>query len=450
MSEYKLSPHSTGKENSMALQALCDKGGTVRVTEPGVYELDRTIFLSSNTEVIFSPGVYIKRVKCTDAGVVSAYVFVNKGAFTREYDHDITIRGLNLICNGIEARGNSPIVGLISHVSFFYVKRLRIYDLECMDLLPGSFCIQICTFEDAVIERVHIEGRKDAIHFGRGEKFVVRHGIFRTFDDPIALNAHDYTTSNPQLGWIKDGIIEDCWDLDDKDTTGFFARILAGSWCDWRQGMPIRRSDTVVSNGRLYRSDTPVDGKEYISNTQPTHTEGVEVLDGIPWVMVQDDVIYNCGCENITFRDIHLQKKRSAALSIHFDDDAFSRSYYPGSQPPVQKNLVFENITCENEITALISSKTAFDCVKLINSTVGSSKIWLKQLDYPELEYPVCNVLINGTTFFGGESELIRCEDKRSLNVSIVNSISMDDEPRTYTGKVNVKACDINLINKED
>ena len=76
-------------------------------------------------------------------------------------------------------------------------------------------------------------------------------GVFKTFDDPIALNAHDYATSNPQLGWIKDGLIEDCWDLDDVDTTGFFARILAGSWCDWSQGMIVRHSDTVVNDGIL-------------------------------------------------------------------------------------------------------------------------------------------------------------------------------------------------------
>ena len=79
-------------------------------------------------------------------------------------------------------------------------------------------------------------------------------GIFRTFDDPVALNAHDYAVANPQLGWIEDGLIEDCFDLPDKETTGYFCRILAGSWCDWYKGMEIQNSDTVVSNGRIYRA----------------------------------------------------------------------------------------------------------------------------------------------------------------------------------------------------
>ena len=441
------SPQNSGRDNALALQAMCDNGGTITINEPGVYELDRTIFLPSNTELIFGAGVYIKRVKCADKNVPCAYVITNKSIYERKYDHDITVKGLNIICNGNEAWGYGGIVGLRGHVAFFYVKRARIYDLTCFDLLPGCFCIHVCTFEDLVIERVHIEGKKDAIHLGRGEKFVIRHGVFKTFDDPIALNAHDYATSNPQLGWIRDGLIEDCWDLDDVDTTGFFARILAGSWCDWSQGMIVRHSDTVVNDGRLYRVDMSADGAEFVSTTPPTHKDGSQILDGINWVMVQDDgVIYNCGCENITFRDIHLQKKRSAALSIHFDDDNYSHSYYPGSPAPVQKNLIFENITCENDIVSLISSKTAVDCVKLINSTIGQSKIWLKQLDYDDLEYPDTKLLLIGNTFFGGESLLVRCEDKRSATLKIVGSAVMDDEPRIISGNVNVKACDVDII----
>ena len=142
---------------------------------------------------------------------------------------------------------------------------------------------------------------------------------------------------------------------------------------------------------------------------------------------------------------LHLQKKRSAALSIHFDDDNYSHSYYPGSPAPVQKNLIFENITCENDIVSLISSKTAVDCIKLINSTVGQSKIWLKQLDYDDLIYPDTKVLLIGNTFFGGESLLVRCEDKRSATLSILGSASLDDDDRLISGSVTVKTADIPL-----
>lgn len=448
------SPDNPGDVNARALQSLCDKRGTVRIERPGVYELDRTVFLSSDTELIFGAGVYIKRVPCSDPGVISSYVFVNRGAFTRVFDHDITIRGLRLSCNGIEARPNVPIVGLIAHLSFFYVNRLRIYALECLDLLPGSFCIQVCTFEDCVIEDVRIEGRKDAIHFGRGSKFVVRHGLFRTFDDPIALNAHDYATSNPQLGWIRDGLIEDCYDLADRDTTGFFARILAGSWCDWEPGMKIRHSDTVVSEGRLYRAANSPDGTEYASYKRPSHQSGTVTLDGINWVMVQDDEpIYNCGCENIVFRGIYLQKKRGAALSIHFDDDRWSHSYYPNSPAPVQRNLTFDNVCCSGEIDCLITSRTAVDCVRLINSSLGDSRIDLSELPYREINYPETKLIVSGASFGGdssdgaAEREFLRCSPKRAASLNVSSSFARDGALRTVFGDVKLSG-DADFIKK--
>ena len=439
-------PGNPAAFNARALQRLCDRGGRIVIDVPGVYELDRTIFLSSDTELIFGAGTAVKRLPNGD-GAENNYAFVNKGALTRSWDYDIIIRGLHLICNGQQRGSSTPVVGLAGELSFFYVKRVRIFDFVCMDLPAQSFCIHICTFEDAVIERVHIEGRKDAVHFGKGSKFVVRHGLFRTFDDPIALNAHDYVGSNPQLGWIRDGIIEDCWDLDDKDTTGYFARILAGSWCDWTEGMIVRRSDTVVSEGRLYRVATEPDGTEYRSATRPTHKGGVQVLDGdIRWAMVQDDdPIYNCGCENIVFRDIRLQKKRRAALSIHFDDDCWSHSYYPGSPAPLQRNLTFENVRVENQVDDLISSHTAVDCVRLINSDIGSSRILLKERPYPELSYPETKILLSGTTFSGGEAELLRCTEKRSAALCIQGSLSLDDAPRKIAGKVRVISSDLSL-----
>ena len=183
-------PGNPAAFNARALQRLCDRGGRIVIDVPGVYELDRTIFLSSDTELIFGAGTAVKRLPNGD-GAENNYAFVNKGALTRSWDYDIIIRGLHLICNGQQRGSSTPVVGLAGELSFFYVKRVRIFDFVCMDLPAQSFCIHICTFEDAVIERVHIEGRKDAVHFGKGSKFVVRHGLFRTFDDPIALNAHD-------------------------------------------------------------------------------------------------------------------------------------------------------------------------------------------------------------------------------------------------------------------
>ena len=362
---------------------------------------------------------------------------INRGACTGEYDTDITIERLHLITNGVEARHNAAVYGLTGELSFFRVKHLKIFDFTCLDLPRLSFGIHICTFEDIVLERLRIEGRKDAVHLGTGKQFVIRHGLFRTFDDPIALNAHDYAVANPQLGWIEDGLIEDCYDLADKDTTGYFCRILAGAWCDWYEGMEIQNSDAVVSNGRVYRAFQQPDGTKYISKTPPTHDKGMVTLDGINWCMAQEDVTYQCGCRNIHFKDIHLQKEREMALSIHFDHDEYSRSVYPGAKMPVQQNLVFENVTIENKIGCLVRSITPVDTVKIVNSTIYGKCMQLECLESEKGAYSDTQILLMGNTICIPDNEiLIECQDGRSCKFTSVGNLTEDSFQPKLQGEV--------------
>ena len=310
---YGFLPGNDALANSEALQKCLDGGGRIRVRKAGIYPVCRTLVLDAGTDLSFKEGVVLSKELGPD-GSGARFTFINRGAFTREYDEGIRVRGLHLQCNGLDSRSGGEldipgIVGLSCQVAFFYVKDLYIDRFTLLDLPPHDFAIQICTFENVTVENVHVEGMKDAVHFGPGRGFVVRHGIFKTYDDPIALNAHDYTTSNPELGWIEDGLIEDCTDLDDPEngTTGFFARILAGGWRDWEAGMKIQSSgDAVVCDGRIYRSNGPKVRTEYESAFRPSHTEGtVTYPDGITWTMSQDrNICRSCGVRNVVFRDI--------------------------------------------------------------------------------------------------------------------------------------------------
>ena len=390
---YGFLPDNDAVANSEAFQRCLDGGGVIRVRRPGVYPVCRTLFLDGGTDLSFAEGVVLGKAKDPD-GVGARFVFLNRGALTREYDENIRVRGLNIRCNGLDPGQDIPtIVGMNCQVGFFYVRHLQVEDFTILDLPSRGFAIQICSFEDARVENVHIEGMKDAVHFGPGRGFVVRHGIFKTYDDPIALNAHDYTTSNPELGWIEDGLIEDCVDLDDPEhgTTGFFARILAGGWRDWEEGMSIQSSgDAVVSEGRIYRSNGPKEKVDYVSTYRPSHLAGTQTYpDGITWTMSQDrGVCHSCGVRNVVFRDIRLAKKRPVALCLHFDHDQYSRSFYPYAENPVQRNIVFERVFVENEIPCLIQSRTPVDSIIVRDSRIGHSQIRiLNAIDAPGMQY---------------------------------------------------------------
>ncbi len=409
--EHGFSTQNTGIENSRILNNLLNEYDKLEITEPGEYPLEDTILLGSNQSLIFGNDVYIRREKTQER---ASYVIANKGAYTRTYDENIAVIGLKLITDGVQsswpcAECKRVIPGLRGHISFFYVKNLVIKGFEAKDTPPSDFAIHICTFENVLVEDVVVEGKKDAVHLGRGKNFVIRNGHFRTFDDPIALNAHDYSSSNPQLGWIENGLIENCYDLNDSSTTGFFCRVLAGSWCDWYEGMKIQNSDTVIANGRMYRALMKADGEIYISKTAPSHKSGYEIVDGINWVFVQDEIEYNCGCKNITFKDIYIEKDRPIAFSFHFDNDNYSRSVYPGSQAPIQENITFKNVQITGNVPVFLSTATPAQHIKISDSELGSSFIKLIDLENVSEYIPVDFIYENT------KAPAIEAEKRRSV-----------------------------------
>ncbi|MMZ57819.1 hypothetical protein D1872_197720 [compost metagenome] len=439
--KFGFMPSNDAATNAVALQRAVDAGGMIRVEQPGIYDIDRAIKIGDNVTLNFGPGVFLRRTTS------NGYVLVNKGAFTRSYNKNIVIRGLKLICNGKESTAGSDLItGLRGQISFFYVKNLSIENFECLDLLSYSYCVQICTFEDVIIDKIRVEGGKDAVHFGRGSNFVVRDGKFKTYDDPIALNGHDYDTGNPQLGWIENGLIENCYDLTAASTTGYFLRVLAGAWVDWFSGMELQKSDTVVSNGRLYRVVANPDGTKYTSMTAPTHVNGTVTLDGnIKWVMIQDDVTYTAGCRNVHLKNIYLQKNRPVAVSLHLDKDNYSRSYYPNATPPIQKNIILENIHMQTDIPRLITATTPVDTIKLVNSEITNTSIVLNNISTAGMTYSNTNLIMMGVTFKGtGGQRLVNCAGGRTASVKVVGSVVENATyAPTFSSGVTIVAKDI-------
>ncbi|MEI7503162.1 MAG: hypothetical protein WCJ61_07750, partial [Paludibacter sp.] len=202
---FGFSPNASGIENAKALQKAVDLTGTIIVSQPGTYKMAKTVYVGSNTTLKFGNNVFLQKV---DEQGKFSHVIVNKGAATRTYDENIYIEGLQIIVNGIDVRDFKEAVGLHGQLAFFYVKDLRIDRFRCMDLGKAQYGIHVCTFEDIIINDVIIKGWKDGVHLGRGKRFLISNGVFETGDDAIALNAHDYTVGNPELGWIEDGIVE--------------------------------------------------------------------------------------------------------------------------------------------------------------------------------------------------------------------------------------------------
>lgn len=404
--EYGFLPENTAHKNAQAFQKAVDIGGVIQVNVPGVYKISEQIEIGDDTKLVFCDGVILQR-EASESGV-NGNAFINKGALKGEYNRNIEIIGLHLECNGVESDDfgvNSRIAGLRAQVAMIYVENLKIDSFECHGLLEKDYAIQVSAFRNISLNGLYITGNKDGVHLGWGNGFVISNGKFCTFDDPIALNAFDYATSNTHVGWIENGIIENCVDLDDNSTTGFFCRILGGAWCRWRKGMQVQHSDTVAVNGKTYRVlMNPKDGKLYTSNTPPCHEKGIEEYDGISWAAVRDSEELDCGCRNITIRNCRLQKKRGIGIAISLNYDTYARSYYPGCVCVPQSGITLDNVVLENDVDILLHSNYPSENITLKNTDFKNSKLCFdvapqeNDVIYPEVEIKAENVVFNDNT----------------------------------------------------
>lgn len=370
--DFGFSPSENGSNNTLNLQKAIDHGGTIVVRKPGTYNIAGTVYIGDNTTIKFGNGVIIQ--KSAESGGFSQ-IFLNKGALTKTYNHDIAIQGLTVKVNNVE-NWMDKIYGLRGQVSFFYVKNLVIKNFRCDDVGQAQFCLQVCTFKDLLIDSVFIKGKKDGIHLGKGRRFKISNATFETGDDAIALAAGDWVTGNPEFGDIEDGIIENCYDNKADIIEGAFAKLVTSAWVNWKPGLNLRQGDAVVSNGRIYRVLADIDGRSYRSITRPMFESGKMELDGIQWLMTQKDTSHTAVVRRILFKNIFLKSARVPFQLLCYDNN-FSHSYYPGAQVPVITEIMLDNVSFldnnNSKPLAVISSPCNKFTIK--NSVINNSGI---------------------------------------------------------------------------
>jgi len=357
-------------QNARALQGALDRGGLVEVHCPGIYDISGTLLIGSNTHLRFAAGVVLRKT-ADDDGRPWRHLLLNRGALHRTTDENVSVTGLTLMVNGMDgvaydnrAHGSMPrsngahVFGMRGQLALFHVRNAAIRRFRCLDVGPQQFAIHVCTFDHLLIEDVQIRGWKDGVHLGRGRDFVIRHAVFQTEDDAIALNAYDYATSNPELGWLSDGVVQDVTDMSDgHPPNGFFSRLLAGAWVDWTSGMEVRHGDAVVSDGAVYRvvyhEAIAGGGSDFSGTSTSAPSDSVREFerravgrDGVPWLKAQADVQYSAGVRNVSFGDIRLLKRRYG-VTLRYENNSHVRSVHPLAPPPVQGPISLERVTMD-------------------------------------------------------------------------------------------------------
>ena len=457
-SSFGFLPSKTADENALALQNAINGGGTILVDIPGTYELSKTILIPSNTTLIFGDGVIIHYAKDVN-NVYSYYIFLNSGAESRTYNENIKIIGLTLNTEGVNPTGGQRwVAGLRGYLSFFYVKHLLIEDCHIYDdkVSINNFNIHICTFEDVVINRVRITSGKDGLHFGRGKGLVISNGHFNTGDDPIALNAQDYSSANPEFGWIEDVIIENIWDENRDSATyptgrGRTINILGGSWKDWENGATyLTYGGMCVYNNRIYKTDgsagTAVASVPPSNTTIGSISEGA---DGLRWRCMQVfDGDYTAGIKNLVVDNLYLNQARGSVFNIYYENNpSYVQSYTPHAPLAIYKNFTFKNIIQNAFCGTIFGGSAPILNIKFENSFVKSDTIInVSKINVESPTYPETKLVMDGITFDESVTEIkFIANVGRSIDVKTYGSFILGVMTATKEGNVTASSNDIGL-----
>ena len=302
---YGFSPNATPDVNAKALQKALDGGRkTVKVAKAGVYGLDRTVFIDSDTVLEFASGTVLRKMK------PYSHVLVNRGAYNYGCDSNIVVRNVEISVNKMQSLpgpdSNAP--GLRGHFAFYRVKNVECYNFTCNDCEDLQFCWHAVDFDGLLLDGFTIRGKKDGVHINRGRNFTIRNGVLRTDDDGIALNAGDWPGGcTPVMGSIENGVVENIVDEGGKYN---FGRVITGCWKEWHPGMRLQRCDMLKVGMNVYTVyPMPLGTNEYISMTAPTHKHGVwKSPEGIKFLYLQDDGETRADVKNVTFRNIRMAR----------------------------------------------------------------------------------------------------------------------------------------------
>ncbi len=178
------------------------------------------------------------------------------------------------------------------------------------------------------------------------------------------------------------------------------------------------------------------DGTIYHSVTQPVHTTGNQMIDGINWGVAQDKVVYSVGVRNVVYRDIFLEKPRTA-FSVNFNMDKYCRSYYPGAEIPVQENISSDNIRlAHNQPVDWLQVTSPVDALTIINSGFKNSSIGFEGVESVP-DYKRTRIDILGCTFgYPGKMNLLTNKvNGKEIMLKMSSNMALDDHFSAIIGQ---------------
>jgi len=342
--DYGFNPSASAEENAIAWNSIPGEGFMIKITQPGVYEIDTTLWLKSNTTYDFCSGVTIKKATGSDF----SYIFANDAYLNNKRNENIIITAdsLRLQINDIESRAG-PLPRIFGQISLYQLDNFEVNGIYCNDHGTDQFFFTMSDVTNGTIKNMSIIGTKDGIDLIGSVSDITMDSIYiQTSDDGLFIGCAGYPGNTPTIGDIDNITISNLSDSASNSTNAMTIRVDAFSWTGWDSLNVYQSGDIVVSDSKIYHK---MDNGQDTGRYAPTHISGIDTLaDGIQWRYVKNGIDTTANVTNLTFKDSKLSGKRS---TIHFEnpnDTAYWRGAYPGTYGNATiDNIELNNITWE-------------------------------------------------------------------------------------------------------
>ena len=291
----------------------------VQIIEPGIYEIDNTIWIPSDTTLTWVAGCTIKK----STGSNFSHVFANKGMLTLTRNSNITFNGngLRIEVNGIDTysltdTAISPVLRLRAQFQFYKVDTFIIDDWYIDDGGVNQFglCFVDCHF--GIISDISVISNKDGIDIISSSDLDFTDIYLKTGDDNFFLGIGYYSTT-PYIADTERITFNDVTlEVFEGAPIGNGARMYIGSWATWLNGRSYNQNESCVNAGKVYTCATV---GPTVASVAPTHSSGhITGADGIDWWWVQDGTITEANISDVTFTNLSLISNTTPAYDRNF------------------------------------------------------------------------------------------------------------------------------------
>lgn len=337
--DYGFDPDASAAVNVAVWNSL-PSNCEVRICIAGIYEINSTLYLRSNTTYRFCEGITIKKT-----GASFNQVFANDAYAIGLRNENISLYGNGLIIdvNGKETDGGAVIPYMKGHISIYDVYNFIIDGVFCNTLGTNQYFFEISKSDTFEISNFYIEGNKDGVDLvGECSNGIIRSVTTKTADDGIFIGGSGYYNNLPFLGNMHNISIIDCVDEDKADQGGSAIRLPVFSWAQWNLGNTYQPGEVCVNNGRIYIKSNAI---VMIAVDPPVHTSGIVTgADGISWRFLKNGTQTETNITNINIKNCVSNSHR---LYIRFEIPVADGNWI-GWTPGTYGNAFVDNVTIDN------------------------------------------------------------------------------------------------------